>query len=128
MTRHISLWIDKNTQALCMCNDTMYISRSIVLRTMTVLHTRIRQAAICWPMNGETFCIVYMPVEDIEVVLVKHVQEIEDGWHRKELPARVQHEASVRVEIGLHLLWILEAAGFTTRQTRERGHSFVARS
>jgi hypothetical protein len=79
-------------------------------------------------MNGETFCIVYMPVEDIEVVLVKHVQEIEDGWHRKELPARVQHEASVRVEIGLHLLWILEAAGFTTRQTRERGHSFVARS
>jgi hypothetical protein len=106
----------------------MYISRSIVLRTMTVLHTRIRQAAICWPMNGETFCIVYMPVEDIEVVLVKHVQEIEDGWHRKELPARVQHEASVRVEIGLHLLWILEAAGFTARQTRERGHSFVARS
>jgi len=47
-----------------------------------------------------------MPVEDIEVVLLKHGQQIEDGLNRKKLPARVQHEASVRIEIGLHLLWI----------------------
>jgi hypothetical protein len=55
-------------------------------------------------MYGEAFCIVYMPVEDIEVVLLKHGQQIENGLNRKKLPARVQHEASVRIEIRLHLL------------------------
>jgi hypothetical protein len=57
-------------------------------------------------MYREAFCIIYMPVEDIEVVLLKHVQQIEDGLNRKKLPARVQHETSVRVEIGIHLVWI----------------------
>jgi hypothetical protein len=57
-------------------------------------------------MHREAFCIVYVPMKDIEVVLLKHGQQIEDGLNRKKLPARVQHEASVRIEIGIHLAWI----------------------
>ena len=47
-----------------------------------------------------------MPVEDVEVVLLKHGQQIKDGLNREKLPARVQHEASMRIEVGLHLMWI----------------------
>jgi hypothetical protein len=49
-------------------------------------------------------------VEDIEVVLVKHIQQIEDGPDGEELSARVQHETSVRIEIGVHLAWISDGA------------------
>jgi hypothetical protein len=70
---------------------------------MTVLYACIRQASAFWHMDGKTFCIEDVPVKDIEVVLVKHSQQIEDCFDRKEFAARVQHEASVRVEIGLHL-------------------------
>lgn len=82
---------------------------------MAVLYARIGQATICRPMNGEAFCIIYMPVEDIEVVLVKHSQQIADGLNRKKLPTRVQHEASVRIEIGLHLVWISDVTSFSRK-------------
>jgi hypothetical protein len=65
-------------------------------------------------MYGEAFCIVYMPVEDVEVVLVKHGQQIKDGFDRKKFPARIQHEASMRIEIGLHLVWILDGTRLYT--------------
>ena len=47
-----------------------------------------------------------MPMKDIEVVLLKHGQQIEDGLNREKPSARVEHEAPVRVEIGLHFVWI----------------------
>jgi hypothetical protein len=72
-------------------------------------------------MYGEAFCIVYMPVEDIEVVLLKHGQQIEDGLNRKELPARVQHEAPVRIEIGLHLVWISDETGLYSWRDQRAG-------
>jgi hypothetical protein len=72
-------------------------------------------------MYGEAFCIVYMPVEDVEVVLLKHGQQIENGLNRKKLPARVQHEASVRIEIGLHLVWISDGTGLYSRTDQRAG-------
>jgi hypothetical protein len=71
---------------------------------MTVLYARIRQTTIGRPMHGEAFCIVYVPMEDIEVVLMEHGQQIKDGLDGEEFPARVQHETSVGIEIGLHLV------------------------
>jgi hypothetical protein len=75
---------------------------------MTVLHARIRQTTVCRPMYGEALCVIYMPVKDIEIVLMEHGQQIEDGLNGKELPTRVQHEASMRIKIGLHIEWIYD--------------------
>lgn len=43
-----------------------------------------------------------MPVKDIEVVFVQFVQQIEDSLDSEELSSRVQHEASVGIEIKGH--------------------------
>jgi hypothetical protein len=56
---------------------------------MAVLHARVRQTMICRPVYREAFRIVDMPVEGVEVVLVKDSQEFKDGLDRKELPACV---------------------------------------
>jgi hypothetical protein len=101
---HICLWMDKKSQTLRMRNHTLNILRGVALGSMTVSHARIRQTTICRPMYRKAFCIVDMPVEDVEIVLVKHGQEVEDGLNREQLPARVQHETSVEIEIGAHIV------------------------
>jgi hypothetical protein len=50
-------------------------------------------------MDREALCIIYVPVEDIEVILVKHIQQINDGGHGEEFPASIQHETPVGIEI-----------------------------
>jgi hypothetical protein len=125
MARHVCLRIDKNTQALRMCNHTLNIPRAIVTVCMTVLYTRIRQTTIRRPMYRKTLCIAYMPVENIEVVLLKHGQKIEDGLHREKLPARVEHEASVRIEIGLHLAGLEMRKDVTTGTTSGPGYRYL---
>jgi hypothetical protein len=115
MARHVCLRIDENTQALRMRDHTSNVPSAIVAVRMTVLYTRIRQTTICRPVYREALCIAYMPVEDIKVVLMKHGQKIENGLHRKEFAARVEHEASVRIEIGLHL------GGFEVRRDATAG-------
>ena len=50
MPRHVCLWIDKNTQSLCMRNHTLNVLGSIVFRSMAVLYARVRQTTICRPM------------------------------------------------------------------------------
>jgi hypothetical protein len=64
-------------------------------------------------MDGKAFCIEDVPVKDIEVVLVKHSQQIEDCFDRKKFAACVQHKASVRVEIGLHLMQLRQNRALT---------------
>jgi hypothetical protein len=78
---------------------------SVIPRSMTVLYARICQTATCRPVYGETFCVVYMPVEDIEVVFLEHCQQIEDSLNRKKSPARIKHKTSVRIEIGFHCVF-----------------------
>jgi hypothetical protein len=43
-----------------------------------------------------------MPMKDIEVVLVKQGQQVKNGFDREELSACIQHEASMRIEVGGH--------------------------
>jgi hypothetical protein len=76
-------------------------------------------------MYRKTLCIAYMPVENIEVVLLKHGQKIEDGLHREKLPARVEHEASVRIEIGLHLAGLEMRKDVTTGTTSGPGYRYL---
>lgn len=89
---------------------------------MAVLDARIRQATICRPGHGETFCIIYVPVEDIKIVLMKYGQQIKDGLDGKEFPAGVQHEASVRIEIGIHFGWIWTGRSCTASERSGRGY------
>jgi hypothetical protein len=104
MPRNVRLRKDENTQALRMRDHTLYILSAIVAICMTVLYAGIRQTTIRWPMYRKALCIAYMPVKDIEVILVKHSQKIKDSLHREKLPASVEHEASMRIKIRLHLV------------------------
>lgn len=74
---------------------------------MTKFPTRIRQSPVAVflvrrPEKREALRIVDVPVEDVEVVAVQECQELGNGIHGEKLAACVEHEASMRVEIGVH--------------------------
>jgi hypothetical protein len=122
MARHICLWIDENTQALRMRDHTLNVLSAIVAVCMTMLYTRICQTTIRRPVYRKALCIAYMPVENVEVVLMKHGQKIEDSLHREKLSARVEHEASVGIKIGLHLGGFEVRRAATAEKTSETGY------
>jgi hypothetical protein len=122
MARHVCFRIDENTQALRMRDHTLNIPSAIVAICMTVLYARIRQTAIRRPMDRKALCITYMPVENVEVVLLKHGQKVENGLHWEEFPARVEHESSVRIEIGLHIGSFEVRRGATAETTSGSGY------
>ena len=71
VTRHVCLWIHKNAQILRIRDHLLNITRRIVCVSITELDTCVRQTAISGPQQREALCIVYMPMEDVEVVLVE---------------------------------------------------------
>ena len=95
---------------------------------MTMLYACIPQASAFRQMDGKTFCIEDVTVEDIEVILMKHSQQIEDCFDRTEFAARIQHEASVRVEIGLHLIQLRQNRALTNWGTSVRACCYVTYS
>lgn len=99
MARHIRLRIDPNPQILRILDDISDVLWRVVLERVIIFLTDLRQLTICWPEKREALSIVNVPVEDVEVVLVQEVQEVDDGLHGEELSARVEHEASVEIEI-----------------------------
>jgi hypothetical protein len=87
---------------VCMRDHISNILRSIASGVVAVLHAHVRQTVVCRPVYRETLRIVDVPMEDVEVVLVKHSQQFEDSLNGEKLPACVEHEASMRVQIGRH--------------------------
>lgn len=76
------------------------IGWTVVTRAMAVLGARMGQAPIGWEVHREALRIVNVPMENVEVVLLEHVQQVQDGGDGEELSPRVEHEASVRVLVG----------------------------
>lgn len=102
MSRHVGLWVNENAQALGMGYHICDIAGTVMVRAMAVLGTRMGQATISWEVQGEAFRIVDVPMEYVEVVLLEHVQQVQDRRDREKLSPRVEHKASVRVLVGSH--------------------------
>lgn len=72
MSGHIRFRIDPNPQPLRIRDDISNIQRRVEMASMTEFLTRVSQTILIGrPQKREALRIVYVPVEDVEVVSVQ---------------------------------------------------------